>query len=74
MLFRSLKISKKDPSINDYNEKLKNAGIIKTEMWRFIQRMGDLRNLCDHNKKQEPTKENVADLIDGTDKIIKTIF
>jgi len=43
-------------------------------MWRFIQRMGDLRNLCDHNKKQEPLKENVADLVDGTDKIIKTIY
>ena len=70
----NLKISKKDPGINDYNENLKNAGIIKTEMWRFIQRMGDLRNLCDHNKKQEPSKENVADLIDGTDKIIKTIY
>jgi len=70
----NLKISKKDPGINDYNEILKNAGIIKTEMWRFIQRMGDLRNLCDHNKKQEPSKENVADLIDGTDKIIKTIY
>jgi len=70
----NLKIVKKDPTINDYNEGLKNAGILQTEMWRFVQRMGDLRNLCDHNKKQEPTRENVADLIDGTDKIIKTIF
>ncbi|MGH4051265.1 MAG: hypothetical protein ACREVX_07915 [Clostridium sp.] len=70
----NLKLSKKEPTISDYNDGLKNAGIIQTELWRFIQRMGDLRNLCDHNKKQEPTKENVEDLIDGTDKIIKSIF
>ena len=70
----NVKISKKEPSISDYNDALKNEGIIKTEMWRFIQRMGDLRNLCDHNKKQEPTVDNVTDLIDGTEKIIKTVF
>ncbi|NRT71468.1 hypothetical protein [Clostridium beijerinckii] len=70
----NLKISKKEPTISDYNDSLKKSEIIKTEMWRFVQRMGDLRNLCDHNKKEEPTKENVIDLIDGTDKIIKSIF
>lgn len=70
----NLKIIKKEPTISDYNDGLKNVGIIKTEMWRFVQRMGDLRNLCDHNKKQEPKKENVADLVDGTDKIIKSVF
>ncbi|NSB15178.1 hypothetical protein [Clostridium beijerinckii] len=70
----NLKISKKEPTISDYNDSLKKSEIIKTEIWRFVQRMGDLRNLCDHNKKEEPTKENVIDLIDGTDKIIKSIF
>lgn len=70
----NLKIPKKDPKISDYNDCLKNVEIIQTDMWRFVQRMGDLRNLCDHNKKQEPTIENVQDLIDGTDKIIKSIF
>lgn len=69
----NLIMKKKEPTISDYNDDLKNNGVIQIEMWRFIQRMGDLRNLCDHNKKQEPTKENVADLIDGTDKIIKSI-
>ena len=41
---------------------------------RHIQLLGDIRNLCDHDKKQEPTKDQVQTLIDGTDKIIKTVF
>ena len=71
---RGLIISKKSPTINDYNEQLKNNDIIDTPTWRLIQRLADLRNLCDHKKTEEPTKENINDLIDGTDKIIKTIF
>lgn len=71
---RGIKVAKKNPAINDYNELLKNNDVIDTPTWRLIQRFADLRNLCDHNKTEEPTKENINDLIDGTDKIIKTIF
>lgn len=71
---RGIAITKKNPAINDYNELLKNNDVIDTPTWRLIQRLADLRNLCDHNKTEEPTKENINDLIDGTDKIIKTIF
>ncbi len=42
--------------------------------WRFIQHLGDIRNLCDYNKDREPTKEEVEELINGTEKVIKTIF
>jgi len=70
----SLNLSKKNPTINDYNELLKNQDIIDIPTWRHIQLLGDIRNLCDHDKKQEPTKEQVQSLIDGTDKIIKTVF
>ena len=69
-----INISKKDPSINDYNELLKKSGVIEVPMWRFIQRLGDLRNLCDHDKKREPTKEEVDELIKGTEKIVKTLY
>lgn len=70
----SLSLSKKNPTINDYNELLKNQDIIDIPTWRHIQLLGDIRNLCDHDKKQEPTKDQVQTLIDGTDKIIKTVF
>lgn len=65
---------KKSPSINDFNQLLKDSDIIEIKDWRFIQRLGDLRNLCDHNKDTEPTKEDVEELIVGTDKVIKRIF
>ena len=70
----SVRIAKKNPTISDYNDILKVNGILTIPDWRFIQLMGDLRNLCDHNKSIEPTKEQIKDLIGGVNKIIKTIF
>jgi hypothetical protein len=66
-------ISKKNPTIADMNDALKTAGVIDVSQWRFIQHLGDLRNLCDHNKSKEPSAEQVLDLIDGVSKIMKTI-
>jgi len=69
-----IKILKKDPSVNNYNQSLKDAGIVEVKDWRFIQRLADLRNLCDHNKKVEPKNEDIKELILGVEKISKTIF
>jgi hypothetical protein len=74
MLNHNLKSRKKNISISDLNDMLKSNDIYDVATWRFIQRLGDLRNLCDHFKEREPTKEEVQDLISGTDKIIKTIY
>jgi hypothetical protein len=65
---------KKNPTINDLNETLKNNNVIDTAQWRFIQHLGDLRNLCSHNKDKEPSQQDGEDLISGVDKIIKTVF
>lgn len=67
-------VSKKNPTISDYNDLLKNVKAIDILKWRLIQRLGDIRNLCAHIKEREPTKDEVNDLIEETDKIIKTIF
>jgi hypothetical protein len=64
----------KSPTISEMNDLLKKNEITDMPTWRFVQRLGDLRNLCDHKKKEEPTKENVAELIEGVRKIIKTVF
>lgn len=66
-------MTKKNPGIADLNEALKAPGVIDIPQWRHITLMGDYRNLCDHNKQKEPTVEQVSDLIDGADKILKTI-
>lgn len=70
----SIKITKKIPKISDLNELLKNKDVIDVAQWRHIQYLGDIRNLCDHDKKTEPTKENLEDLISGVQKVLKTIY
>lgn len=69
-----VKIAKKDPAISDFNDALKVANTVDIPQWRFIQRLGDIRNLCDHNKAKEPTPDQVNDLIDGVKKLTKTLF
>ncbi|MGE4169135.1 MAG: HEPN domain-containing protein [Candidatus Margulisiibacteriota bacterium] len=67
-------MKKKDPTINDLNQALKDADVIDVPTWRKIQHLGDIRNLCDHAKDKEPTKDDIEDLLSGVSKIIKTLF
>lgn len=67
-------VTKKHPGISDLNELLKSNSVISIPQWRHITLLGDIRNLCDHSKTVEPTKDQVSDLLDGTDKVLKTIF
>ena len=66
--------AKQKPTISSLNDALKNAGIFDIPSWRQVQRLGDLRNLCGQGKEREPTKDEVTELIDGTEKFIKTLF
>ena len=71
---RAPAIRKKKPTISDLNEALKGADVVDVATWRFIQHLADLRNLCDHDRKSEPTNTQVDELIFGVNKIIKTVF
>lgn len=71
---RNLSTGRKNPGISDFNETLKTAGAIDVPQWRFIQHLADIRNTCDHSKTPEPTQEQVADLIAGVKKVIKSVF
>lgn len=70
----NLSISKKAPHISDLNDLLKQNNAFDTATWRFIQHLADIRNVCDHSKKVEPTPEQVEDLVAGVTKISKTVF
>jgi hypothetical protein len=70
----AIKPGSQKPTIATLNDALKNAEILDVPRWRQIQRLGDLRNLCGHSKDREPTKDEVAELIDGTEKFTKTVF
>lgn len=70
----NIAVRKKNPSISDFNDLLKTEGVLDTPPWRQIQRLGDIRNLCDHNKEREPTEDEVKELIAGVEKFTKTLF
>ena len=67
-------VRKKAPQISDLNDALKGANAIDLPQWRSIQYLGDLRNLCAHNKESEPKADQVEDLLVGVAKVTKTIF
>jgi len=69
-----IKVTKRNPAINDFNQLLKDNEVIEMPTWRFIQRLADLRNLCDHKKKTDPKAEDIDELIEGVGKITKTLF
>src|SRR5712691_3645793 len=69
-----ISVRKKEPSISDLNDALRSASTVDTATWRFIQHLGDLRNKCDHRKQNDPSKTEVAELIEGVRKITKTVF
>lgn len=70
----AIALSKKSPAISDLNDALKSAGTVDVPTWRLIQHLADIRNLCDHSKKTDPTPQQVEDLVTGVDKMTKTLF
>jgi hypothetical protein len=65
----SIKSRKKHPTIADMNDLLKSDTVIDIPTWRQIQRLGDIRNLCDHNRNREPSQNEVEELIAGVSKV-----
>lgn len=71
---RNIKVAKKNPTISDLIQLLKDGNVITVAQWRFIQSLADTRNLCDHAKGREPTKDEIADLVGGTERTLKQVF
>ncbi|MYN30231.1 hypothetical protein [Duganella levis] len=69
-----IKIGKKNPTISDLNEPLKAAAVIDTPTWRKISFLADVRNICSHKKDIEPSKQQVEELIQGAEWLIKNVF
>jgi hypothetical protein len=63
----------KKSSISDLNDRLKENGAYDVSLWRLLQRLADIRNLCCHSKERDPKADEVDDLISGTDKILKEV-
>ena len=70
----NIKIKKKNPSISDFALHLRSSKVITLAKERFIQSLADTRNVCSHAKGREPIKAEIDELVEGTDKVLKTIF
>jgi hypothetical protein len=70
----AVKLGRKKAQIGNLNDALKNAHVFDNPRWREVQRLGDIRNLCAHDGEREPKPEEVRELIESTERIIKTIF
>lgn len=62
---------KEKDALSALNDLCKNA-VYDLVTWRKVQHLADLRNLCDHDKVREPTKDEVAELIRGVGAMLKT--
>ena len=68
-----VKIAKRDPTIADLNDRLRDASVYPQTTWRRIQYIGDIRNLCVHKKDRDPTADEVRELIGATDWFAKSV-
>jgi len=69
-----IQIKKANSTIGDLNDPLKAGGVYDVPVWRKIQYLGDIRNLCSHRKGADPTQEQVEEMRHEVDQIVKTIF
>ena len=69
-----LVIRNPEPTLGDFNDHLKKAGLLDVPTWRQIQRLADIRNLCGHQKHREPHGKEVREMIEGVDGIVRMVF
>ena len=70
----ALELQKQRPTINDFNRILVENNVANASESELIRHLGTIRNSCAHyNEGKEVTKERVAALIEGVEKLVKTM-
>ena len=62
---------RKNATLSSLNDLCKEA-VYDLVIWRKVQHLTDLRNLCAHDKTREPAKDEVTELIRGVSAILRT--
>lgn len=70
----NISIEKLHPSIGDLTSMLYSEKIYLVTTHNHIISLASLRSLCDHDKENDPTREDVDLLIDGVKKIIHSVY
>lgn len=71
---KDAEVRAKLPTISDYNDALKAAKVYQQPTWRKIQHLGDLRNKCAHVLDGDPTEEEVRELLDDVDAVMRGLL
>lgn len=66
--------TRRKPTLANLNDSLKEAGHVDVPVWRQVQYIADIRNLCAHSGDREPDRDEVEAMLISIDKIVKTIF
>ncbi|MCB1593037.1 MAG: HEPN domain-containing protein [Alphaproteobacteria bacterium] len=69
---RGLEVQK-NGGIEALSDFLKEHELIDATNWRLINKLGDLRNQCGSEGQGEPDAREIGDLIEGAEKIIRTV-
>jgi hypothetical protein len=69
----SISLGRKKHSISTLNDALRDGGIIDVPVWRTVQSLADIRNLCDHRRERDPTPKEVSRLVDTTRQLLAEI-
>lgn len=68
-----LKLHRKRPSIADSTEALEQAGLLEAAQRRLVQHLAQLRELCERKGEGDPSREDVAELLAGVGRVVKTV-
>jgi len=63
--------SRRDPSLEDYNQSAYKAGVIDQATWTLITNLAVTRKLCVHVLDREPEHDEVRGLIDSVEGILR---
>jgi len=73
-LKNTIKLSKRKPTLSDYYQELYKAKVIGNSERTRLEHLSSLRNLCAHKGDREPNKQDVLDLIEGTQKVMAVVI
>lgn len=65
--------AKKNPTISDFNDLLKENEIIDLAQWRLHQYLADIRNICGHARGVDPTKEQIESLVSEVARVVSQL-
>lgn len=70
---QQVKATKKNPTVSDFNDFLKQAGACDAATWRKIS-LADIPNMCTHRRSTDPTPEQAIELIEGADCVAEKVI